>query len=260
MICAVRVSLTGLGRPTVVRSVASAAGGGRERLFMGAYLSTSDLPLPADWERKAFGSYRYAVLPFAIGLVFLQAVLGVIWAVLVGEGSAWEGILGICLPGALGAAFLLAAWSQVPRKAPVAAEIRTAAGGSALVLPVRRNSVLAGRRSTAGIELTPGHVTIRYGKSPIGIAWDDISAIESRCDKVRSTRTTVIDIVPRGPENESRIIDLPHTFLATDPTRVYHLLRFYVCNPELRWELGNQAGLDRFQHGGYGSEMRADRS
>ncbi|MCP2274636.1 hypothetical protein [Nocardia amikacinitolerans] len=224
---------------------------------MGAYLSTSDLPLPADWERKAFGSYRYAVLPFAMGLVFLQAALGVIWAVLVGEGSAWEGILVILLPGALGTVFLLAAWSQVPRKAPVAAEIRTTADGGALVLPVRRNSILAGNRSTAGIELTPGHVTIKYGKSPIGIAWDDISTIESRCDKVRSTRTNVIDIVPRGPETGSRIIDLPHTFLATDPTRVYHLLRFYVCNPELRWELGNQAGLDRFQRGGYGSEMRS---
>lgn len=225
---------------------------------MGAYLSTSDLPLPAGWERKAFGSYRHAVLPFAMGLLFLQAMLGVIWAVLAGEGSVWEGILGILLPGALGAAFLLAAWSQAPRKAPVAAEIRTTAGGDALVLPVRRNSVLAGSRSTAGIELTPGQVTIRYGKSPIGIAWEDISAIESRCDKVRSTRTNVIDIVPRGPEIGSRIIDLPHTFLATDPTRVYHLLRFYVGNPELRWELRTQAGLDRFQDGGYGSEVRVD--
>ncbi|WP_431952837.1 hypothetical protein [Nocardia lijiangensis] len=225
---------------------------------MGAYLSTSDLPLPTGWERKAFGMYRYSVLPFAMGLLFLQAALGVIWAVLIGEGSVWEGILGISLPGALATVFLLAAWSQVPRKAPVAAEIRTTAGGNALALPVRRHSVLAGSRATAGIELTPGHVTIRYRKSPIGIAWDDISAIESRCDKVRSTRTNVIDIVSRGPETGSRIIDVPHTFLATDPTRVYHLLRFYVCNPELRPELGTQAGLDRFQHGGYESEMRVD--
>ncbi|MEV0296178.1 hypothetical protein [Nocardia sp. NPDC050710] len=231
---------------------------------MGAYLSTSDLPLPAGWQRKAFGLYRYAVFPFAMGLLFLQAVPGVIWAVLTGEESVSEGILFLALlallalPGLLGTGFLLAAWSQVPRKAPVAAEIRTTADGSALVLPVRRYSVLARSRSTAGIELTRGHVTIRYGKSSVGIAWDDISAIESRCDKVRSTRTNVIDIVPRGSETGSRIIDIPHPFLATDPTRVYHLLRFYVRNPELRPELGTQAGLDRFQHGGYGSEMRVD--
>ncbi|MEQ7126941.1 hypothetical protein ABN034_20695 [Actinopolymorpha sp. B11F2] len=38
-------------------------------------------------------------------------------------------------------------------------------------------------------------------------------------------------------------------YLATDPARAYYMLRYYHQHPELRHELGSQAGVDRISSG-----------
>ncbi len=107
---------------------------------MGRYRSTSSLPLPADWERKAFGAYRYTVLPFALALSMWPLVLGGAWTVVTDPESVWAGILGLVLIGPLAASFTGWGWSELPRTARVAADIRATDAGPALVLPVPRPS------------------------------------------------------------------------------------------------------------------------
>lgn len=107
---------------------------------MGRYRSTSDLPLPPDWERKAFGAYRYMVLPFAMALVVWPLVLGGIWAVVRDSESVWGVLLGLVLLGPFAATLTGWGWSELPRTAPVAADIRATDAGPALVLPVPRPS------------------------------------------------------------------------------------------------------------------------
>ncbi|MGV9820724.1 hypothetical protein [Nocardia xishanensis] len=107
---------------------------------MGRYRSRSGLPLPADWDRKAFGALRYTVLPFACALVLWPVVLGATWTVVTDRESMWAGLFGLALLGPLAASFTGWGWSELPRTAPVAAEIRVTDDGPALVLPVPRAS------------------------------------------------------------------------------------------------------------------------
>ncbi len=107
---------------------------------MGRYRSTSSLPLPADWERKAFGAYRYTVLPFVMAMVVWPLVLGGIWTAVRDPESVWGVLLGLVLLGPFAATLTLWGWSELPRTAPVAADIRATGAGSALVLPVPRPS------------------------------------------------------------------------------------------------------------------------
>ncbi|MCP2277872.1 hypothetical protein APR09_003444 [Nocardia amikacinitolerans] len=135
---------------------------------MGRYRSTSTLPLPADWERKAFGAYRYVVLPFSCALVLWPLVLGAISAAVTGaESDRWAGLLGCVLVGPVAAIFTGWAWSELPRKAPVAAEIRATDTGSVLVLPVPRPS------STGSV------VSIAIGVALIGAGlWQFIASLD----------------------------------------------------------------------------------
>lgn len=279
---------------------------------MGRYRSTSDLPLPADWDRKAFGAYRYTILPFTFALIVGPFLLGPAVAIGRGGESAWGGFFGLVLLGPAVFAAIVVGWSQLPRKAPVAADIRDTDSGPGLLLPLERPastgsvvSVVIGvallgagllfflvssddDRSTGaalfflislpalfaillglatyrprknlgdvGILLTAEQVSIDYGKGPIRTAWRDISAVGARCrreNSVLTSRTNVISLVTGDAEAGYGIIDIRHTKLETDPTRVYHLFVFYVRNPGLRSELGTEAGSARFRSGGYTSE------
>ncbi|MCP2315542.1 hypothetical protein APR12_000875 [Nocardia amikacinitolerans] len=134
---------------------------------MGRYRSTSTLPLPADWERKAFGAFRYLVLPFAVALALWPPVLVLAWIVVTGQESLLDVLLGLVLLGPTAATFTAWAWSELPRKAPVAAEIRATDTGSALVLPVPRPS------STGSV------VSIAIGVALIGAGlWQFIASLD----------------------------------------------------------------------------------
>ncbi|MFC9662290.1 hypothetical protein ACFVJ5_18815 [Nocardia sp. NPDC127606] len=279
---------------------------------MGRYRSTSDLPLPAEWKRKAFGAYRYTVLPFVCALVLWPVVLGVIWTMVTDPESVAGGLLGLVLIGPLAAAFTGWGWSEIPRAAPVVAEFRATDAGSALVLPVPRPSstgslvaiafgvVLLGaglwqfiaslgddwstgaalffllslpalfalllgfgtyhpRKAVGdvGIVLTPQHIAIDYGKGPTRVAWQDVSAVgaRSRREAFRfGSGTNLTSLVTGDAGSGYRTIDIVHTDLETDPTRVHHLFIFYVRNPGMRAELGTELGLDRFRRAGYVGE------
>ncbi|MEU4705776.1 hypothetical protein AB0G00_05025 [Nocardia salmonicida] len=224
-------------------------------------------------------------------------------------GSVGPGLFGLVLLGPLTAAFSGWGWSEIPRAAPVAADIRATGDGPALVLPVPRpsstGSVVAIAFGVAvlgaglwqfiaslnedwstgaalfflmslpgsvalllgfgtyhprktlgnvGIELTPQHISIDYGKGPTRVAWQDVSAVgaRSRREAFRfGSGTNLTSLVTGDSDAGYRTIDIVHTDLETDPTRVYHLFVFYVRNPGMRAELGTELGLDRFRRAGY---------
>ncbi|MFQ6327722.1 hypothetical protein ACLMAL_16490 [Nocardia sp. CWNU-33] len=111
---------------------------------MGRYRSSSELPLPADWDRKAFGAYRYAVVPFVMALVPLPMVLAGMWAIVTNRESVWPGLVPPLLMFLVWVApFAGWGWSVCPREAPTAADIRSTDTGNALVLPVQLPSRIA---------------------------------------------------------------------------------------------------------------------
>ncbi|MGW6702928.1 hypothetical protein [Nocardia sp. NPDC055049] len=270
------------------------------------------MPLPGEWKRKAFGAYRYAVLPFACALVLWPVTLGLVSTMVTEPGSVAPGLFGLVLLGPLTAVFTGWGWSEIPRAAPVAAEIRATDDGPALVLPVPRPSstgslvaiafgvavlgaglwqfiaslnddwsmgaalfflmslpaavaLLLGfgtyrSRKTLGnigIELTPRYISIDFGNGPTRVGWQDVSAVgaRSRREAFRfGSGTNLTSLVTGDAETGYRTIDIVHTDLETDPTRVYHLFVFYVRNPGRRAELGTELGLNRFRRAGYVGE------
>ncbi|WP_101466555.1 hypothetical protein [Nocardia fluminea] len=252
------------------------------------------------------------MLPFACALVLWPVVFGVIWTMVTDPESVAGGLLGLVLIGPLAAAFTGWGWSEIPRTAPVAADILATDAGPALVLPVPRPSsrgsvvaiafgvallgaglwqfiaslgedwstgaalfflislpalfaLLLGfgtyhprkTRGELGIVLTPQHIAIDYGKGPTRLAWVEVSAVgaRSRREDFRfGSGTNVLSLVTGDAGTGYRTIDIAHTDLETDPTRVYHLFVFYVRNPGARAELGTDAGLDRFRRAGYAGQ------
>ncbi|MFD6395661.1 hypothetical protein [Nocardia sp. NPDC060249] len=238
--------------------------------------------------------------------------LGLVSAMVTEPGSVGPGLFGLVLLGPLTAVFTGWGWSEIPRAAPVAAEIRVTDGGPALVLPVPRPSSTGSLVAIAfgvavlgaglwqfvaslnddwstgaallflmslpalvalllgfgtyrprktlgdiGIELTPQHICIDYGNGPTRVAWQDVSAVgaRSRREGFRfGSGTNVISLVTGDADTGYRTIDIVHTDLETDPTRVYHLFLFYVRNPGRRAELGTELGLDRFRRAEYAGE------
>ncbi|MFD4354739.1 hypothetical protein ACFWPX_19450 [Nocardia sp. NPDC058518] len=241
-------------------------------------------------------------------------VFGLILTMVTEPESVAIGLFGLSLVGTLAAVFTGWGWSELPRTAPVVADIRATDAGPALVLPVTRPSstgsllgciafavVLLGAgfwqfiaslnddwstgaafffltslpalfalllgfatyhpRKTlgnVGIVLTPKGIAIDYGKGPTSVAWPDVTAVgaQSRKEGLRfGSATNVISLVTGDADTGYRTIDIVHTDLETDPTRVYHLFVFYVRNPGMRAELGSELGLDRFRRAGYVGEQ-----
>ncbi|MFD4438163.1 hypothetical protein ACFWPK_00125 [Nocardia sp. NPDC058519] len=250
------------------------------------------------------------MLPFACALAFWPMVFSAI-LVMVTESVA-GGFFILALIGPLAAALTWWGLSELPRTAPVAADIRATDTGPALALPVARPSS-AGRlvcvtygvvvlgaglwhfiaslnddwsmgaayffmislpalvalligfgiyqppRKTlgnVGIVLTPQDIAIDYGKGPTSVAWQDVTAVgaQSRKEFRFGSGTNVITLVTGDADTGYRTIDIEHTDLETDPTRLYHLFVFYVRNPGRRGELGTELGLDRFLRAGYVGE------
>ncbi|MGW0251696.1 hypothetical protein ACWDYH_34215 [Nocardia goodfellowii] len=284
------------------------------------YRTSSELPLPAEWDRKAFYAYRYALVTLCGFLVLLLVLAGSLFGILFDDERpplvVTVGFLPILTAMTLG--YLVNGWSLWPRTAVAAARL----DGSAVQLPIRRQSrlgliaavagglycialgvcvliamvranpqtgflifvVLAGVGALAiylayishepgiaanntGIFLTPDRIITEFGSGPITVAWQDISAIRAGSHKraggiVWSPRVNTIAVLlgadnptttedPRFQGSGYLAYELTHKQLATDPTRVFHLLRFYLRNPALRYELGTQAGVERFRCGGY---------
>ncbi|MEU8894393.1 hypothetical protein [Nocardia sp. NPDC048505] len=183
--------------------------------------------------------------------------MGAIYFLVVDGGSIFVDIPAALIAALISFPFFAAAWSLVPRDAPVVVESKSTVNGPASVLPFREASFflrMIGRtRSRSSIELTPDHVLLNYWEKPKVIPWDHICAIGTRCDKAGSNRTNVITIVYAAPGHRQRFRDIGHSVFATDPTRVYHLLRFYQSRPECRSELGTELSSNRFREGRFSS-------
>ncbi|MEU8894392.1 hypothetical protein [Nocardia sp. NPDC048505] len=106
------------------------------------------------------------------------------------------------------------------------------------------------RKSAAGtvVLVTPRHLTIESRKESAVFAWQDISRIEATSGGKGGSRVNYITLVGVPVEGGNRI---SHEELATDFTRVYYLLEFYLRHPVLRAELGTERSLERFRRGDY---------
>ncbi|MEU8894401.1 hypothetical protein [Nocardia sp. NPDC048505] len=85
-----------------------------------------------------------------MALISLPLLISGIWSLVTGDATVWEGLLGLPLFGGLLAAALVLAWSQVPRRAPVAGEIRMVDKETVLLLPTVSKAVV-GPRIALGI-------------------------------------------------------------------------------------------------------------
>ncbi|MEU8894397.1 hypothetical protein [Nocardia sp. NPDC048505] len=281
------------------------------------YRTSSDLPLPAEWDPKPFYAYRYALTAAGAAAFLLLLLAGALFGI-VADDERPPLVVSIGLLPVLAAAFLgyaVNAWLLWPRTAEAAVAIE----GAALKLPVRKESalgpiaavvgglylvalgvfvlvamlstnpqtgfllfaVLAGTGGAAiflaylsrqtdsadtGILLSPTDVVTEFGAGPITIAWQDISAIHAGSHRSGSgwwrTNVNTIAVHARSAEGADvsasapAAIEITHKQLATDPTRFYHLLSFYLRNPALRPELGAEAGADRFRSGRYGTNVQ----
>ncbi|MGW4365300.1 hypothetical protein ACWEKT_06605 [Nocardia takedensis] len=116
-----------------------------------------------------------------------------------------------------------------------------------------------GKIGDVGIMLTPERISIDYSEGPTVLEWANLSAVEGRCvweeSKVGS-KTNVIRLVS-GELGSHRITDIRHKDLESDPTRLFHLLAFYLRNPDLRAELASERGLQRFREAAYLPEHSA---
>ncbi|MEU0876287.1 hypothetical protein [Nocardia brasiliensis] len=295
------------------------------------YRSGFDLPFPGGWDRRAFYSHRYAVLPCCVAVVLLIPLSAVVLELgrLV-RGTADAGtLLGAGIWTAVTVGVLCALWRAWPKDAVVQAStvITGPEAQSALAIPVRLPSrvrpvalaaggvLLIGcgvwfmvwkfgtdpslgylgcaglstvgalglflarhtfrphvTRANTGILLTPRQLRTDHGTGPITLDWTDISGIHAA--HVRNSPATLVtaaatnmivvlvdDPAVLGPDDPTTTPDerfpdagylayeIPHQQIDTDPTLVFHALRYYLHHGEHRRELGTDAALRRFRKG-----------
>lgn len=100
-------------------------------------------------------------------------------------------------------------------------------------------------RSLTCTHLVPWHAIVAVSASWLGTPIIAVKAIPSEDTRVRRYmgrfRSGEVQFLP--------IMVVRTTWLATDPTTVYHALSFYCSHPELRAELGTPDALDRINGG-----------
>ncbi|MGN2639854.1 hypothetical protein ACTD5D_27560 [Nocardia takedensis] len=128
------------------------------------------------------------------------------------------------------------------------------------------------RGTATGIHLSADGITTDFGGGPTVTDWDYITDIRAashrgRGNIVANPRVNTIAIFVDNPQavpGAERFGDIGHLAfeithkqLATDPTLVYHLLRYYLRTPSARAELGEDAGLRRLREGDYAPDESA---